>query len=218
MQLNLLEEKRDKAEIYPDCWLIPNFLNLAEQEGLLAAVRDWCKGLFHTPKMPNGTPLNHPIACLGWDWVPYEYRPAKAPMPEKLQQLTHRALQEVPGCDRYLKFWKKHSPDTAIVNWFPPGTKLGTHVDRSEDETLRDAGSPIVTIALGAKADLYIGGFYREDKSIKVEMMSGDVLIMHGTSRNRFHEVRKIYKETSQLETTMKAPGRISVTIRRAKV
>lgn len=219
MQINLFEEHRELTEVLSNCWLIPEFFSLESQKDLLLQTRHWCKGLFHQPPIPGtNLKLAHPIACVGYDWIPYEYRKPKVAMPEYLQQLYYDALLRLPDTECYLREFELHKPDTAVINWFPPGSSLGMHVDKSEDERVRSLGNPIVTIALGATADISIGGYAKSDATIKIRMQSGDVLVMHSKSRMRYHSVAKIYTNTSELEKFMKSVGRISITIRRAKI
>ncbi len=217
-QLALLSEFAEPLEpieeLYPDCLMLRQLLSFEEQQELVASCRQWCAHGFHTPSMPDGSKLNHPICGLGFDWVPYEYLPAKRPFPDELQTLANRALIEAN--ERLSQDYRPFNPDTALINYFPPKSSLGSHVDRSEDESLRKAGSPIITAALGDDCILTVGGFRRTTKSKKVTMRSGDVFLMCGPSRMRFHGVPKIEPRTAPIGLDMK-PGRISITIRQAR-
>ena len=90
-----------------------------------------------------------------------------------------------------------------------PHHKMGLHQDKDE----ADFSYPIVTVCLGAAADFLIGGLKRSDKPHTVLVESGDVIIMGGESRMRFHGIRKIYPGTSPIAGL---DGRISLTFRRA--
>jgi alkylated DNA repair protein (DNA oxidative demethylase) len=100
-------------------------------------------------------------------------------------------------------------PDACLINHYAPGAKMGLHQDKDE----ADFSHPIVTVCLGASADFWIGGFKRADKPMIVPVHSGDVLIMGGASRMRYHGVRKVYAGTSPLAGL---DGRISLTFRKA--
>ncbi len=100
-------------------------------------------------------------------------------------------------------------PDACLMNHYENGAKMGLHQDKDE----ADFSHPIVTICLGAAADFLIGGLKRSDKPQTVLVESGDVIIMDGESRMRFHGIRKIYPDTSPLAGLN---GRISLTFRRA--
>ena len=87
---------------------------------------------------------------------------------------------------------------------------MGLHQDKDK----ADFSHPIITLCLGAAADFQIGGFARADKPEVVVVESGDVLIMSGESRMRFHGIRKIYPGTSPLPSL---EGRLSLTFRKAQ-
>ena len=101
------------------------------------------------------------------------------------------------------------TPDACLINHYAKGAKMGLHQDK--DET--DFDQPIVTVCLGAAADFLIGGFERRDRPEVVLVASGDVVIMGGASRMRFHGIRKIYPGTSPIE---RLDGRFSLTFRKA--
>lgn len=214
------EAPREALQLHEDCWLIPDFMGVSRQYVFLKQLREWGKGLWHTPVMPNGTPINYPIYCLGWDWNPYQYSNPKAEMPAYLQATAYQAITNVSdrSTSEYRMNWDAmHCPDTAVVNWFPIGSKLGSHIDKSEDYRLVEAGSPIITISLGCSAIMGVGGFHREDKVTTFEMRSGDLMLMYGKSRKRYHEVRRILPDTAPFELELKEEARISVTMRRVQ-
>ena len=100
-------------------------------------------------------------------------------------------------------------PDACLINHYENRAKMGLHQDKDE----ADFSYPIVTVCLGAAADFLIGGLKRSDKPHTVLVESGDVIIMGGESRMRFHGIRKIYPGTSPIAGL---DGRISLTFRRA--
>ena len=105
--------------------------------------------------------------------------------------------------------WPDFTADACLINHYGKGAKMGLHQDRDE----ADFNQPIVTVCLGAAADFLIGGFERSDKPVVIIAESGDVILMGGDSRMRFHGVRKIYPGTSPLPGL---DGRISLTFRKA--
>lgn len=100
-------------------------------------------------------------------------------------------------------------PDACLVNHYVKGAKMGLHQDKDE----ADFAHPIVTISLGAAADFLIGGEKRSGPSQSILVESGDIVIMGGESRMRFHGIRKIYPGSSPLPNL---DGRISLTFRKA--
>ncbi len=104
--------------------------------------------------------------------------------------------------------WPEFEPDACLINFYTPEAKMGLHQDRDE----KDFSQPIITVCLGDDADFQVGGPQRADKYINVRVHSGDVLLMGGESRMRFHGVRKIFGGTSPLAVN----GRYSLTFRKA--
>jgi alkylated DNA repair protein (DNA oxidative demethylase) len=211
MQLELLN--RSPKQLLSGCHHVPSWLTINEQQELINDLREWCAGGFWTPKMPNGTPMNHPLCGLGLNWQPYEYLPTDRPFPGRLMFLAKRAIAAtLPHWQT--EFW----PDVGIVNYFPPSSSLGLHQDRSEAENLRDAGSPVVTISLGDAALFRLGQrAHRDPPYSDVELRSGDLIVMGDYSRLCFHGIPKIFGGTAPAALEMK-PGRLSVTIRQANV
>jgi DNA oxidative demethylase len=207
MQLDLLPRKQ--TVLASGVVHIPDFLLLSEQNELITSLRKWTIGCWYTPEMPNGVPMGHPLACLGYRWKPYEYFAARASLPGELINLSILALSQAN-----LKEYLPYQPQTAIVNFFPIDSSLGMHQDRSESKEVIRAGRPIVTLSLGDSAIFRLGnpdhnGLPWQD----VELRSGDALIMSGYSRLAYHGVMKILPGTAPAELCLES-GRISVTMR----
>ena len=76
-------------------------------------------------------------------------------------------------------------PDACLVNRYAPGTRLSLHQDRDEDDRI----APIVSVSLGLPATFLFGGFARGDKTVRVPLAHGDVVVWGGADRMRFHGV-----------------------------
>lgn len=76
-------------------------------------------------------------------------------------------------------------PDACLVNQYLPGAKMGLHQDRDE----KDFAQPIVSVSLGLPAVFLLGGLKRADKSQRVRLVHGDVVVWGGSSRLAFHGV-----------------------------
>ena len=76
-------------------------------------------------------------------------------------------------------------PDACLVNRYAPGARLSMHQDRDE----KDLRAPIVSVSLGLPATFLWGGDERADKSRKLALHHGDVVVWGGPSRLRFHGV-----------------------------
>ncbi len=123
---------------------------------------------------------------VGWvtDGVGYRYDPldpatgrAWPPMPGVFRQLAARAAAE---CG-YLGF----EPDACLVNEYTPGSRLSLHRDSDE----RDFAQPIVSVSLGLPAVFLLGGLDRGDRTSRVRLESGDVVVLGGPARLAYHGV-----------------------------
>lgn len=220
MQLILIPEERKPVEIYEDCWLIPETLNIEAQKKLMEKMREWCKGWVKYHQLPGGSITKNPMCCFGVDWQPYEYfQYADIEFPPYLEHLAYKGLTLIPGSStsQYRKEWEKHKPDTAFNYWYLIDSFLSMHADNLEHPQLIKWGSPICNYAVGDDCDLRVGGLRREDRAKTIRMKSGDGFFMYGASRLRFHGVIRIYPDTAPLELEMK-PGRFSTTIRRCRL
>ncbi|HEY4050472.1 MAG TPA: DNA oxidative demethylase AlkB [Acidobacteriaceae bacterium] len=76
-------------------------------------------------------------------------------------------------------------PDACLINRYEPGAKLSLHQDKDE----RDFSKPIVSVSLGAPATFLFGGMKRADKTNRVPLSHGDVVVWGGPARLRYHGV-----------------------------
>ncbi len=120
-----------------------------------------------------------------------------------------------PIPDSVLTVWRAVSgwdadPDCCLINFYGEGAKMGMHQDK--DENAFDA--PVVSISLGDPARFRMGGVDRSDKTMAVELKSGDVMVMGGPARLAYHGVDRIDFGVSPL---LPKGGRINVTLRVVK-
>ena len=99
-------------------------------------------------------------------------------------------------------------PDACLVNRYEPGARLTLHQDRNE----RDLDQPIVSVSLGLPAMFLFGGPKRSDKTRRVPLMHGDVVVWGGPARLNHHGVLAL--KDGQHDLT--GPSRINLTLRRA--
>jgi len=76
-------------------------------------------------------------------------------------------------------------PDACLVNRYAPGTKLTLHQDRDE----RDFEAPIVSVSLGLPVVFLFGGPRRNDRTVRVPLAHGDVVVWGGAARLYHHGV-----------------------------
>src|SRR6202022_4684731 len=77
------------------------------------------------------------------------------------------------------------APDACLINCYQPGARLSLHQDRNE----RDFNHPIVSVSLGLPATFQFGGNHRSDKTMRVPLRHGDVVVWGGPARMAFHAV-----------------------------
>ena len=98
-------------------------------------------------------------------------------LPPAFLQLAANAARDA-GFDGYV-------PDACLINRYAPGTRLSLHQDRDEDDRV----APIVSVSLGLPATFLFGGFARADKTVRVPLQHGDVVVWGSEDRMRFHGV-----------------------------
>ncbi|KAK3137049.1 hypothetical protein QOZ80_5BG0446980 [Eleusine coracana subsp. coracana] len=89
---------------------------------------------------------------------------------------------------------QEFKPEAAIVNYYGPSDMLGGHVDDME----KDWTKPIVSISLGCKCIFLLGGKTREEVPTAMFLRSGDIVLMAGEARERYHGVPRIFTESDQ--------------------
>ena len=152
------------------------------------------------------------MLCLGrhWNGLTYGYEPRRSdfdgqpapPIPPAFLRLAVSAAA---------KAGFTVEPDICIVNYYDVDARLGVHQDKDESPASLAAGIPIVSISLGDAARFVIGGLTRREPTSPVMLRSGDVLVMGGPSRLRFHGVTRVLPGTAPEGT---GPGRFNLTFR----
>jgi alkylated DNA repair protein (DNA oxidative demethylase) len=80
------------------------------------------------------------------------------------------------------------APDACLVNRYQPGARLTLHQDKNE----RDFAAPIVSVSLGLPAVFLFGGTKRSERTVRVPLEHGDVVVWGGPARLRYHGVRPL--------------------------
>jgi alkylated DNA repair protein (DNA oxidative demethylase) len=121
-------------------------------------------------------------------------------MPEVFRRLAERAALAggYPG----------FQPDACLMNLYEPGTRLSLHRDENE----RDLSAPIVSVSLGLPAIFLFGGHHRNDRSRRVPLESGDVVVWGGPDRLVYHGVAPLADGNDPLTGSR----RINLTFRKA--
>lgn len=101
-------------------------------------------------------------------------------MPAVFAKLAHSAAMEAGFSD--------FEADSCLINRYVPGAKMSLHQDKDENAY----AAPIVSLSLGLPAMFLFGGFARSDKSQRIPLLHGDMVVWGGVDRLRFHGVLPI--------------------------
>src|SRR5262249_46961443 len=99
-------------------------------------------------------------------------------------------------------------PDACLINRYEPGTKLSLHQDRND----RDYSAPVVSVSLGLPAVFLFGGLKRNDRTRRIRLENGDVVVWGGASRLAYHGVAPL----KDGEHPVTGRCRINLTFRKA--
>jgi alkylated DNA repair protein (DNA oxidative demethylase) len=99
-------------------------------------------------------------------------------------------------------------PDACLLNRYEPGTRLSLHRDENE----RDLNAPIVSVSLGLPAVFLFGGKSRSDRTRRIRLESGDVVIWGGPDRLAYHGIAPLADRADPLTGRL----RINLTLRKA--
>jgi DNA oxidative demethylase len=190
---------------------LPHRLVRAAQASLLAEIRKAiAEAPLFAPTMPRtGRPFSVRMTnCGPLGWVSdklggYRYQ---ATHPE-----TDRPWPPIPAVLSVL--WKEVSgypapAEACLINYYAASAKMGLHRDEDEE----DFSAPVLSVSLGNTAIFRLGGKSRNDKTRKLELRSGDVLLLDGEERLAYHGIDRILPGTSDL---LEEGGRFNLTLRR---
>jgi len=185
----------------------------ADEVALLAAVQEVAEQApFRHMVTPGGFRMSVAMTnCGTFGWVTdktgYRYDTVDPEsgcnwphMPEPFLRLANHASERA-GFAPFV-------PDACLINRYEPGTRLSLHQDRNEC----DFAQPIVSVSLGLPAVFLFGGMARPDKSQRVPLAHGDVVVWGGPDRLRFHGVLPIKEGRHPLTGAC----RINLTFRKA--
>lgn len=213
MTMNLFTAQRPHSIAFAEgaCWL-PGF-SLAKMDTLWPCIQHHLAA--HPPQQMM-TPMGYvmsvqtsSLGALGWvsDAQGYGYSPTNPvtgepwpPLPDMMLQLAAEAAKQAGYAD--------FLPDSCLINVYAPGCKMGLHQDKDE----KDFSQPIVSVSLGLPATFLFGGSKRSDKTTKIPLQHGDVVVWGGASRRVYHGVSTIKAGTHSLTGNC----RINLTLRKA--
>ncbi|POA17643.1 DNA oxidative demethylase AlkB [Pseudomonas sp. FW300-N1A1] len=144
---------------------------------------------FRNMATPGGFTMSVALSScgtLGWttDRSGYRYT--------RLDPLSDQPWPEMPAVFRELAQaaamaagFSDFMPDACLINRYLPGAKMSLHQDKDE----RSYAAPIVSVSLGLPAIFLFGGLKRSDKSRRVPLFHGDIVVWGGVDRLRYHGV-----------------------------
>jgi alkylated DNA repair protein (DNA oxidative demethylase) len=100
------------------------------------------------------------------------------------------------------------APEACLINRYEPGARLTLHQDRDE----RNLGQPIVSVSLGVDARFLWGGLARSDRTRRIALHHGDVVVWGGPARLVFHGIHTLAASTHSLTGAL----RYNLTFRQA--
>lgn len=201
-------------QLEPGLVLFQSRLSHARQRDLWEGCRALADGAvpMYTPTVRGGRKMSVGMLCLGrhWNGMTYQYEERRSdydqaevpPIPADMLAIAQSAASDAGYALQ---------PDICIMNYYTAESRMGVHQDRDERPETLSAGVPIVSVSLGDAARFVVGGTTRKEHTRPIILRSGDVLVMGGPSRLRFHGVTKILPGTAPAGT---GPGRFNLTFR----
>jgi alkylated DNA repair protein (DNA oxidative demethylase) len=189
----------------------PQALAREAQIALLAAIREvLAQAPLFTPTMPrSGNPMSVRMTnCGPLGWVTDKERGYR-------YQATHpdsgRPWPPIPNL--LLELWRELArypapPEACLVNYYAGNAKMGLHQDKDEE----DFAAPVLSVSLGDTGIFRLGGRSRREPVQKLELRSGDVVVLGGADRLAYHGIDRILAGTSDL---VREGGRFNLTLRR---
>jgi DNA oxidative demethylase len=163
---------------------------LGAEEELLSSLKDVIeRSPFRNMVTPGGFRMSVAMSncgSLGWvtdrtgyryDEIDPEVNHPWPTMPATFRQLAVSAAEEA-GFSNFI-------PDACLINRYDPHARLSLHQDKNE----RDFTQPIVSVSLGLPATFLFGGSERGDKTQRIQVIHGDVLVWGGPARLRYHGI-----------------------------
>ena len=146
----------------------------------------------------------------GWisDRTGYRYGPLDPLTGQQWPAMPAVFASRSPPRRRRRPAFAAFAPDACLINQYEPGSRLSLHQDKDE----KDYGAPIVSVSLGLPAVFLFGGGLRTDKTQRVPLAHGDVVVWGGPARLRYHGVLPL----KDGEHPLLGRRRINITFRKA--
>lgn len=169
------------------------------------------------PTLKSGGQMSVYQLHLGryWHYQSYRYVDKIAgttvpPVPESLEALAPVALRAAAEVADELAPWvEPFVPEMVLVNYYPPGSGMGMHVDEFEKSR-----APVISLSIGDEALFRMGHTEaRTQPWDDVTLCSGDLVVFGGPKRFAYHGVVRV-NEATLPDGCGLDEGRINITIR----
>jgi alkylated DNA repair protein (DNA oxidative demethylase) len=204
----------ERQTLFDGVTLFQSRLTPAGQRELWTMCRSLADGSvpMYTPTVRGGRKMSVGMLCLGrhWNGLTYTYEATRSDFDGLAVPAIPPLMDEIARTAAADAGFEMH-PDLCIMNYYSADAKMGVHQDKDERPETIAAGIPIVSVSLGDAARFVIGGLSRRDPTNPVVLRSGDVLVMGGPSRLRYHGVTRILPGTAPEGA---GPGRFNLTFR----
>ncbi|SIQ08349.1 MULTISPECIES: DNA oxidative demethylase AlkB [Acidiphilium] len=196
---DLFPEDRARLNLDPGAELLGGFALPIEHALLDAIATIAAAAPFRHLETPGGRRMSVAMTNagrLGWvsDRLGYRYDPtdpltgqAWPVMPALFAALARNAAAAA-GYDGF-------APEACLINRYEPGARLTLHQDRDE----RNLDQPIVSVSLGVDARFLWGGLARSDRTRRIALHHGDVVVWGGPARLVFHGINTLAASTHAL-------------------
>jgi alkylated DNA repair protein (DNA oxidative demethylase) len=183
------EAEAGKDAIAPGAFVLHGFALSYEQPVLEDLAGVTAKAPFRHMVTPGGFRMSVAMTncgALGWitDRSGYRY--------DSIDPESGRKWPALPGSFMKLAVeaaneagFKNFVPDACLINRYEVGARLSLHQDKNEI----DYAAPIVSVSLGLPATFLFGGLKRSDKTKRIPVAHGDVVVWGGEARLRYHGV-----------------------------
>lgn len=179
-----------KQEINKDVYLLHGFAMGASEHLLLA---DLQSVIAAAPLRNMMTKMGFKMSAamtncgtFGWtsDRKGYRYD-SKDPLSELPWPVMPNSFLQLASSAAAVCGFANFVPDACLINQYKIGASMGLHQDRDE----LDFSQPIVSVSLGIPAVFAFGGKNRNDKTIKIPLQHGDIVIWGNEARLYHHAI-----------------------------
>jgi len=142
------------------------------------------------------------------------------PVPQALTDLAREVLEDIAHAESHRPCASKGERafplpmnfrgEAGIVNYYPPESSMGGHVDDAEGAT----SVPLVSFSLGLGCVFLLGGKDKEVAPVPLVFRSGDCMVMAGEARLAFHGVPCILEESAGPDPALGQWTRVAAVLR----